>query len=247
MEEVRIRIYVMNISCLTDEKEYERAYRLSSTARKKKADALKNAPDKARCIGAGLLIREAFFRFCKETESRSPAVVTPLVYEQIEMGQGKEQGETGRWVLPEEKADEHGRVYLAGEGGSLSAAVRVTIPYLSISHAGDYAAVAMADRRIGVDLERNRKMSKGLARRILSDAEKREWEQIRGSQEQMGQRFLLKVWTEKEAAAKLDGRGIFAMMGELSADDWRDKLCLDSRELEGDYILSWAVNRELRL
>ena len=229
-----IRIYVMNISSLTDEKQYEKAYRLSSSERKKKADALKNAPDKARCIGAGLLLKEAFFRFCNE-------------YEKKEQSGAQKDGQNpaGRVGMPQEKADEHGRPYLAGEGEKVLTTaddgVRSTalIPFISISHAGDYVAVAMADKRIGVDIERNRKISDSLARRLLSDAEQREWEYL---QKEQSNRFLLRIWTRKEAAAKLDGRGIFTMLGELSANDWANKLCLYSRELGGDYILSWAVN-----
>ena len=219
-----IRIYVMNISSLTDEKQYEKAYRLSSSERKKKADALKNAPDKARCIGAGLLLKEAFFRFCNEYEKKGQS------------GAQKDgQNPAGRVGMPREKTDEHGRPYLAGEGEKIQAA----IPYISISHAGDYVAVAVSDKRIGVDIERNRKISDSLARRLLSDAEQREWEYL---QKEQSNRFLLRIWTRKEAAAKLDGRGIFTMLGELSANDWADKLCLYSRELGEDYILSWAVN-----
>ena len=183
-----IRIYVMNISSLTDEKKYEKAYRLSSSERKKKADVIKNAPDKARCIGAGLLLREAFFRFRKEYEKKDV------------------QNPAGRIGMPREKADQHGRPYLAGEGEIIQTAANdgvgftALIPYISITHAGDYVAVAMADKRIGVDIERNRKISEGVARRILSEAEQREWEYL---PKEKNNRFLLKIWTCKEAAAKL--------------------------------------------
>ena len=62
--------------------------------------------------------------------------------------------------------EKSGRPYLEGEGEGDG-----EIPYISISHSGSFAAVAISDRRIGIDIEHQRKISSAVAKKILTPEE----------------------------------------------------------------------------
>lgn len=72
-----LSICIMDVSKLTDDALYEKAYRLCDIRRQKKADALFQKEDKFRCIGAGLLLsymlREQGICLKKEELEYSPA------------------------------------------------------------------------------------------------------------------------------------------------------------------------------
>lgn len=77
--------------------------------------------------------------------------------------------------------------------------------HFSISHSGDYVACAACRRPIGIDLQIIRPFSKRAALRICSEAE---LEALLKS-EQKDSDFT-KLWTQKEAAVKQTGEGIFS-------------------------------------
>ncbi len=216
------KILVCDCRLLLKEAEYEKAYRQVSSFRQKKADACKAKMDRARCIGAGLLLREAFFSCCREAgidfAAKEPVQVLtcetekPLVKENLEL----------EAVYQEltECADAHGRSHLEGEGSLWKG--RYLVPYVSISHSGDLAAVALSDEPIGLDIQKNRRFTEGMIRKVLSPWEQTEYETLTEKAKEAGDSFLLSLWCQKEAAAKLDGRGIFAMLSELSGDGWKE-------------------------
>ena len=96
----------------------------------------------------------------------------------------------GRAVNLEE--DSSGKPYLPGCPLSVS-----------LSHSGGYVAAAVAETRVGIDLQALRGISDRVLRRFYSQ-EEQSW--IRAGDRT---RRAIRLWTMKEAYAKLRGDGIF--------------------------------------
>ena len=76
--------------------------------------------------------------------------------------------------------------------------------HFSISHTKGHAFCALADCPVGIDAEEvNRKIDLRLADKILSPAERAEYDAAEDKN-----RALLTFWVLKEAAAKLSGEGL---------------------------------------
>ena len=110
---------------------------------------------------------------------------------------------------------------------------------LSLSHSGDLAVLALADRPVGVDVERIRPVPDALAGRVLTE-EERTW---RGGSEDA---FFF-LWTRKEAALKCLGTGVDRPLASFSVLP-EDRPQLDGQTIElctvryDDYLLSAAVS-----
>ena len=74
--------------------------------------------------------------------------------------------------------------------------------YVSLTHSGGWAACAVSNAPIGVDLEQIRPIGRGIARRILSPIERREFEACSDTN------YLLRKFVMKEAFFKMTGEGI---------------------------------------
>jgi len=70
----------------------------------------------------------------------------------------------------------------------------------SLSHSGDYALLATDETEVGVDIEKNSSVTKGIAERAFTENE------IAWMNEECETRFF-SLWTMKESVMKLDGRG----------------------------------------
>lgn len=89
--------------------------------------------------------------------------------------------------------NEKGKPYLANR-----------VAFLSISHSREAVAVAVSRREIGVDVECVRQPKETVLNRMFTDAEKN---CIRSSDDP--DLAFTRLWTEKEAKAKLFGKGIW--------------------------------------
>lgn len=115
--------------------------------------------------------------------------------------------------------------------------------YLSLSHGGDYAAAALSPHPVGLDLERLRPISAGVQRRLYSEAEL-SWAAEAPEEQEFR---LLRLWTMKEAYAKLLGQGFWAQP-VFTAVFQHGELCLSYPGLrfgfaaapEG-YVLCWCL------
>lgn len=87
-------------------------------------------------------------------------------------------------------------------------------PYFSLSHAGDYVAVAIDSCPIGIDIERNRPYRASLAKRYFS------------KEEQELPLSFTQIWTLKESFLKVTGMGL-----QLGLDSF--SVCLDPKWAEG--------------
>lgn len=70
--------------------------------------------------------------------------------------------------------------------------------HFSISHGGEVATCAVADRPVGVDVEGPRPVGEALLRRYFTSAERASAEPLR-------------LWTLKESCCKMTGRGLAAL------------------------------------
>lgn len=107
-------------------------------------------------------------------------------------------------------------------------------PEFSLSHGGELAVLLLADAPCGVDVERcGREPAAAMRSRVLTAAE------------QASGRPFAWLWTRKEAALKLDGRGLVLPFPEFSVLD--DELVLNGRhillrtERREDHFISCAV------
>lgn len=100
----------------------------------------------------------------------------------------------------------------AGSGGFVLEEDRNGKPFLlrsslfvSLSHSGGYAAAAVADVPLGIDLQVLRDVSPGVLKRLYSPEEVR-W--IGLAREEEARERTIRLWTMKEAYGKLTGTGI---------------------------------------
>ena len=125
---------------------------LVTERRKKRIEGYMRAEDKARCLAAGLLLRQV----CGVTDD------SQIFY-----------GSNGKPYLKDNRF------------------------YFNISHSGDYAVLATADREVGVDVEKTLPYPQAVADRCFTPAE-REW--MDGSADS-----FYRIWTAKESAVKALG------------------------------------------
>lgn len=76
--------------------------------------------------------------------------------------------------------------------------------HFSISHYREYVCVALCDCPIGIDIQKIGNFPKKVAERVCSDAE---WDLIVSAEDSAS--LFTKLWTQKEAALKMKGAGIF--------------------------------------
>ena len=93
----------------------------------------------------------------------------------------------------------------------------------SISHSGNFAAAAVSDTAVGIDIEEMRDVPEGVVRRAFVD-EEADYVNSAETEEEKKQRFL-QIWTAKEAYLKLKGTGL--------------------RDIEKVQVLSFVLGKEL--
>lgn len=78
--------------------------------------------------------------------------------------------------------------------------------HFNISHSGDYVALALSDKPVGIDIEMIKPVNKTLAKKILNEEEFLVFE----ASEDKDSEFI-KFWTMKEAVIKLHGEKIASL------------------------------------
>lgn len=94
-------------------------------------------------------------------------------------------------------------------------------PHFSLSHSGAVALCAVHGTPVGADVERVRRVTQALAKRVLSESE---WAAFNGTGDRDG--FFFRIWTLKESYLKQTGQGIAVDLRALSFS------------LEGDAVAS---------
>lgn len=128
--------------------------------------------------------------------------------------------------------DEKGKPFWLG--GSLS---------LSISHSGNYIAVAVGQEAVGVDVEKKRKAAPAVAKRWFRLEENTLLESLSEAERS---RLFFRLWTMKEAALKYAGEGLSGgienvdclALIETARSGAEDELAGRSFALDGDATVS---------
>lgn len=107
----------------------------------------------------------------------------------------------------------------------------------SLSHSGEWAAVAVSKCAVGVDVEKSSPKLLSARRKFLTERESEAWQAL--STEEAKTEFLLEKWTQKESIFKAYGEGGFAP-ARISADDYPTRTFV----LENGYVLSVATSAE---
>lgn len=89
--------------------------------------------------------------------------------------------------------------------------------HFSLSHSGNLAVCAISDKPVGIDVEKNRDVNFGVAKKCFTEKEQY---YICSDKRKMQKRFF-EVWTKKEAYAKRNGMGVaqflsFDIMNDVS-------------------------------
>ena len=97
--------------------------------------------------------------------------------------------------------DEEGRPWLEGD--------RHDMPYISISHTADYAAVIASEHPVGIDIERRGKRVARVVSHFLKPEEVARLTLLAGEDEEQLTLNLHLAWSAKEAAYKILGRAYY--------------------------------------
>ncbi len=87
--------------------------------------------------------------------------------------------------------------------------------YMSLSHTDGAALAAVSSAPVGADIERERRVNRSVAKRIMGEQEYAEFIALGESE---GTARILECWTAKESSLKLTGEGIAAGMGRICYD-----------------------------
>ncbi len=86
--------------------------------------------------------------------------------------------------------------------------------YFNLSHSSGVVACAVSDDKIGIDIEKIRPISENVINRVCSKKEKN---LIDSSHEKSSE--FIRIWTAKEAAAKLVGEGLKGNLRLVNSSD----------------------------
>lgn len=115
-----------------------------------------------------------------------------------------------------------GRLYLPG----------VNDFYFSLSHSGEYAVCAIADRPVGVDIQKRRETKINLARRFFQSTEA---DHIEEQPSEKKEDLFFRYWTGKESYLKLTGKGILGGLDSFMVD-FRECKIIDPYQKKEIYL-----------
>ena len=93
-------------------------------------------------------------------------------------------------ICPEIMRDEMGKPYLKEQK-----------VHFNVSHSGEYLAVAVSEKPVGVDIQETKSIKDGMYRKVVQTQE-----QVLIGEER--QRDFLRLWTLKESFVKAEGKGL---------------------------------------
>lgn len=100
--------------------------------------------------------------------------------------------------------------------------------HFSLSHSGSFAACAISDHPVGLDLERRGRMSDALLRRSFSPEEQA---LIRAAEDP--DHLFTRLWTGKESYVKATGQGILFPLRDIQPLDPPPGVSFWQRDLDG--------------
>lgn len=167
--------------------------------------------DRDRSLGAGLLLQYALQEWTGVLEQTSIGLPTSGPGTNRKLENGKK--EAGLFYYTTEPAAVTDRIKsplkLSYQYGKKGKPYLAKGPYFSLSHSGRYAACAVSDQEIGLDIQQCKRTAwEKTARRFYTSGEQACLECLENEQEK--ERLFYRLWTRKEAYGKLTGEGLTA-------------------------------------
>ncbi len=175
---MNLRLYVMDIRDLEEAALCVRALHLLDSARKEKALKARDAKDRARRVGAGLLLLSGYAQMDGSMDLREEALCAEEKTAGSESDEKKGEkkvpgGNHGLQILSpafiiqtiEDEEKKRGRplsdgiCYEISDRGRPSWKKRpVYYPYFNLSHSGNYAVLVIGDVEVGIDVQEPRRV-----------------------------------------------------------------------------------------
>lgn len=201
-------IFVWNIAALFDDEIRERYLPFLDEQRRSRVKRFKFAMDRARCVGAGILLAEAYRQY-QEKKRGEPAFADSLaIWEEKDIIRlNPDFFPKNPYDLPKLCVSPRGKPYFSSDKE----------PFFNLSHAHNLVACVIADCEVGIDIEHTRKASDSVVQRCFTEEEKQKLtdamavcKALQDEKEQAlnKNRLFTALWTKKEAESKLDGSGI---------------------------------------
>lgn len=97
--------------------------------------------------------------------------------------------------------------------------------YFNLSHSGEYVALAVSDREVGIDVQEKRSVKENMAKRVLAQQEYEQYQvlreqgaesfQVQEKVADMAQDWFFRCWCAKESYGKLTGKGLLLDPGTI--------------------------------
>ena len=135
----------------------------------------------------------------------------------------------GRQREPECLFEAHGKPYLAGSGINFN-----------LSHSGRFAACAVSDKAVGVDIQQHRHFEKNLIEYVFSSQEAQRIDECETAEQR--DELCTKLWTVKESIIKYLGTGMSLAPKKIRLDfDGELKAKCSSHELGKLHFTSYDI------
>lgn len=243
-----IQVWITETSPFHNEKIFQRALTWVDDERLKKIRACRMTEDKVRSLCCGLLLQYALQselqRLSMEVPQAKPCALA----------------DAGEREKAEQKQENSSRKLRFGYGANGK-------PYLAdypqfhynLSHSGRYAAIAFADREVGIDIQQRRSIREALVRRVLSDAEYEHYTRLQNEKDR--EDWFFECWCVRESYGKLTGEGLLRELRETLptngivcrayrlAEDYYMHVCtVQAEDMEADTVFpqkAFDVTQEL--
>lgn len=213
-----LKLYLMEAGPLLEADNRTCAYGIVEKERSRRAANRKQESAQALSLAAGLLLAYAVLQADKpvmprenlyEYDEKEIHPVYVSVEEAIAELQGSKPVET--MITP------GGKPVFKGSRGL----------FFNLSHSGAYAACAISDREVGLDIQQYEKTVRpAVLDRVLHETEKNHCDGL--SEEEIAD-FFFKMWAAKEAYVKCTGEGLARSFSALFAD-WKGGSVTDTEK-----------------
>lgn len=218
-----IYLYTVNIDQLYDLYEnhrdiFEGRMSLLCPERQKKVREMKQPKDKVRAMGAGLLLQIALQNYLLCSVAKKDAGHRQDVELKRQYSFTEEELQWARQMRHLDIAyEEQGKPYLPEYPGI----------FFSLSHSGDYVALALSSNPVGVDIQERKELSQGVVERFFTEEEKQ------------SEALPFQIFSGKESYVKFTGEGVSRSFTDFTVNLAKKTVT------EGEQILAYVRSREL--
>lgn len=165
--------------------------------RKKRVEEMKQPKDKARALGAGLLLQSILYDYlslsvgkkdCGRRDEDGMSDITSFDGELLE--------KAGAMRSLQIECGEKGKPYLPEYPGI----------YFNLSHSGDYVAAVLSGHPVGIDIQEKKELSGGVLNRFFSESER------------SGKYAPFEIFSAKESYIKFTGEGMSRSLTDFRVD-----------------------------